>query len=65
VPATSPALPLAERIHTVRGHRVMLDAGLAQLYGVATKALTQAVKRSARRGAGPASRVSEPPPGTI
>lgn len=47
--ATAPALPLAERVHTVRGHKIMLDADLAQLYGVATKALTQAVKRNPER----------------
>jgi hypothetical protein len=44
--ATAPALPLAERIHTVRGHKVMLDADLAELYGVPTKALVQAAKRN-------------------
>ncbi|MGH8707739.1 MAG: ORF6N domain-containing protein [Burkholderiales bacterium] len=44
-----PALPLAERIHTVRGHKVMLDADLADLYGVPTKALVQAVKRNLER----------------
>jgi hypothetical protein len=33
-------------IHTVRGERVILDADLAKLYGVATKALNQAVHRN-------------------
>lgn len=33
----------------VRGHRVMIDADLAELYGVTTKALNQAVKRNAGR----------------
>lgn len=33
----------------VRGQKVMLDADLAQLYGVRTKALNQAVKRNAER----------------
>lgn len=33
-------------IHTVRGERVILDADLAKLYGVTTKALNQAVKRN-------------------
>lgn len=33
----------------VRGHRVVLDADLARLYGVGTKALNQAVKRNAIR----------------
>ena len=36
-------------IHVVRGQRVMLDADLAELYGVQTKALNQAVKRNAER----------------
>jgi hypothetical protein len=47
--ATSPALPLVERIATVRGHRVMLDSDLAKVYGVSTKALVQAVKRNPAR----------------
>jgi hypothetical protein len=47
--ATAPALPLAERIHTVRGHKVMLDADLADLYAVPTKALVQSVKRNRER----------------
>ncbi len=33
----------------VRGQRVMLDAALARIYGVPTKALNQAVKRNATR----------------
>lgn len=33
-------------IHTVRGERVILDADLAKLYGVPTKAFNQAVKRN-------------------
>lgn len=41
--------PVQERIRTVRGHRVLLDSDLAQLYGVKTKVLNQAVKRNARR----------------
>ena len=49
MPVTTPALSLAERIRTVRGHKVMLDADLAELYGVATKALVQAVKRNPDR----------------
>ena len=40
---------LARRIHIIRGHKVMLDADLAELYGVPTKALNQAVKRNAER----------------
>jgi hypothetical protein len=37
------------RIHIVRGVRVMLDSDLAELYGVPTGALNQAVKRNAER----------------
>ena len=33
----------------IRGHRVMLDADLASLYGVSTKVLNQAVKRNQKR----------------
>ena len=33
----------------VRGHKVMLDADLALIYGVPTKVLNQAVKRNLRR----------------
>jgi hypothetical protein len=46
---TNPVSPLVQRIHTVRGHKVMLDADLAELYGVSTKALVQAVKRNPAR----------------
>ncbi len=40
---------LASRIHLIRGHRVMLGPDLAELYGVAPKALTQAVRRNTAR----------------
>src|SRR4051812_30634187 len=33
-------------IHTLRGERVILDADLARIYGVATKVFNQAVKRN-------------------
>jgi len=36
-------------IHVMRGCRVMLDADLAALYGVETKALTRAVRRNPNR----------------
>lgn len=36
-------------IRTIRGYRVVLDADLARLYGVSTKALNQAVRRNADR----------------
>jgi hypothetical protein len=43
-----PVAPLAfdSIIHTIRGERVILDADLAKIYGVETKALNQAVKRN-------------------
>jgi hypothetical protein len=37
------------RILLVRGHKVMLDADLAELYGVPTKRLNEAVRRNATR----------------
>jgi hypothetical protein len=40
---------IAQRIHLVRGHKVMLDADLASLYKVETRVLVQAVKRNTRR----------------
>jgi ORF6N domain len=44
---TSP--PIQSRILALRGQRVMLDADLARLYSVETRALVQAVKRNASR----------------
>lgn len=50
---TSHALVPSERItHSIlllRGQKVLLDADLAELYGVPTKALVQAVKRNLER----------------
>lgn len=40
---------VVQRILLLRGQRVMLDADLAELYGVGTKVLNQAVKRNADR----------------
>lgn len=37
------------RIFLIRGRRVMLDSDLAELYGVETKALNQAVRRNQAR----------------
>jgi hypothetical protein len=37
------------RIHLVRGRKVILDRDLAELYGVSTRALNQAVKRNIQR----------------
>jgi hypothetical protein len=44
-----PVEHITRSILILRGHRVLLDAELADLYGVATKVLLQAVKRNARR----------------
>ena len=40
---------IRSRIFTVRGVQVVLDRDLAELYGVQTKVLNQAVKRNANR----------------
>ena len=44
-----PITTIEARIHLVRGHKVILDRDLAELYGVSTKALNQAVKRNSQR----------------
>jgi hypothetical protein len=41
--------PLESVILTLRNQKVILDADLAVIYGVATKVLNQAVKRNAER----------------
>ena len=41
--------PIYQKIHFIRGQRVMLDFDLAILYGVETRALNQAVKRNKER----------------
>jgi hypothetical protein len=41
--------PMEGSIHIVRGQRVMLDADLAALYEVPTKALNQALRRNLER----------------
>jgi hypothetical protein len=40
---------ISKRIHIIRERRVLLDADLAELYGVPTKVFNQAVKRNAER----------------
>jgi hypothetical protein len=51
--STNTSLIPRERIERaillIRGEKVMLDADLADLYGVETKVLNQAVKRNASR----------------
>ena len=43
------ASDIRHRIITIRGRHILLDRDLAELYGVSTKALNQAVKRNAGR----------------
>ena len=48
----SPLVPtevIERRIYIIRRHKVMLDRDLAELYGVTTAALNQAVRRNADR----------------
>jgi hypothetical protein len=44
-----PVEVIERRIYLIRGEKVMLDADLADLYGVSTKAFNQAVKRNPDR----------------
>jgi cell division septum initiation protein DivIVA len=48
-PALMPIGKIQQTILLVRGEKVILDADLAALYGVETKALNQAVKRNRER----------------
>ena len=52
MPESLPPIPVesvASRIFFVRGQKVMLDSDPAELYGVNTSALNQAVKRNKER----------------
>jgi hypothetical protein len=49
MPNLEPLELIAFKITIVRGQKVMIDVDLAELYGVPTKALNQAVKRNAAR----------------
>ena len=44
-----PGERIERSILLIRGHKVMLDADLAELYGVETRALLQAVSRNQKR----------------
>ena len=46
---SSPTERIDRSIRLIRGQRVMLDADLAPLYGVPTRALIQAVRRNPER----------------
>ena len=47
--AAIPAERVESSILVLRGHKVLLDADLARLYGVETKVLLQALKRNPDR----------------
>jgi len=40
---------ISNKIYVIRGHKVMLDRDLAELYGVPTKRLNEAVQRNIKR----------------
>jgi len=47
-----PAVPnelIEQKIYLIRGHKVMLDSDLAELYGVTTGNLNLAVRRNPKR----------------
>jgi hypothetical protein len=44
-----PVERITSKIYLIRGQKVMLDRDLAQLYGVETKVLKQAVRRHSKR----------------
>lgn len=46
---TIPAERIEQQIHVIRGHKVMLDRDLAELYGVETRILIRNVKRHIER----------------
>jgi phage regulator Rha-like protein len=47
--AIVPIEMIERKIYLIRGQKVMLDSDLAELYGVSTKVLIQAVKRNIKR----------------
>ena len=47
--AIVPLERIERRIHWIRGHKVLLDVDLAELYGVEPRTLNQAVKRNRDR----------------
>ena len=47
--AIVPVERIESRILLIRGHKVLLDSDLAQLYGVTTKRLNEQVKRNQER----------------
>ncbi len=49
MPDNVPMERIASKIYVIRDTRVMLDRDLAELYGVKTKVLKQAVRRNITR----------------
>ena len=47
--AMAPVEAIEKKIYMIRGQKVMLDRNLAELYGVETRALNQAVRRNIQR----------------
>jgi hypothetical protein len=46
---TPPSDIIASKIYFIRGQKIMIDQDLAELYGVETRVLNQAVTRNADR----------------
>lgn len=46
---TFSAEPILSKIYQIKGYKVMIDRDLADLYGVETRVLNQAVKRHKQR----------------
>lgn len=44
-----PTLIIQQKIYVIRGEQVMLDSDLAEMYGMETRALKQAVRRNINR----------------
>lgn len=44
-----PIESITGKIYLIRGHKVLLDRDLAELYGVETRTLKQAVRRNIKR----------------
>jgi len=49
LPVTLPDEAIINKIYVVRGKKVMIDRDLAELYGVETRVLNQAVRRNEKR----------------
>ena len=49
VAITPPDAVITDRIHLIRGQKVMLDRDLAELYGVEVKRLKEQVRRNSAR----------------